>query len=213
MTHDIPKPDPPEAPEDANPELDSEDALFEKAMQGELTDVSQARRPGRDFSALEAKARRLTASAALEAKARRLAASDALFERAAAVAAPPSRTPSLERDEEKGLNTQGILRRLHAGEIPADQRIDLHGLTLDNALTHLRSELRAAMNRGARTAVVITGKGLHSRGRPRLRDAVPGWLKTECGQWVEGVGAAPPRLGGEGALLVVLLRAARSQMS
>ena len=207
MNQEEPKPDPPKTAEPQDSEWEGDDALFEQAMQGELTDVSEARRPKRDFSDLEAKARRL------EAKSRRLEASDKLFRESVENTHTPLRDAPAEAGSQSHLTTQGILRRLHSGLLMPDLQVDLHGRTLADALLHLQYELKSAMTRGDRSIVVITGKGLHSNGRARIRDAAPGWLQKECAEWVEGVGAAPRRLGGEGALLVVLRRAARTRNS
>jgi DNA-nicking Smr family endonuclease len=74
-------------------------------------------------------------------------------------------------------------QRLARGLIAADDRLDLHGFSLDRARTRLLVFLESAQARGARVVLVITGKGerpLSDRPMPGerglLRRQVPLWL-------------------------------------
>jgi DNA-nicking Smr family endonuclease len=113
-------------------------------------------------------------------------------------------------------------RRLSRGETEIDDRIDLHGLSVEAARVALRGFLAAARTRGSRLVLVITGKGaspftqhtLHGTShfhaperQGRLRRLVVEWLsEPEFRMHVSGFQPAHPRHGGGGALYVRLRR-------
>ncbi len=107
-----------------------------------------------------------------------------------------------------------------------DGRIDLHGMTQHDAHLALRAFLVSAQMRGAKTVLVITGKGFReSRGEPHLSHAnlhaahfgeqERGVLRRRVPQWlaepglrdiVLGFDEAHRSHGGGGALYVRLRR-------
>lgn len=104
-------------------------------------------------------------------------------------------------------------QKLRQGKIEIDATLDLHGLSQARAHARLASFLARAAADGARTVLVITGKGMPSSGfgeapdrrRGVLRDAVPRWLEeAPLRDLVWGIRAAGPRQGGDGALYVLL---------
>lgn len=66
--------------------------------------------------------------------------------------------------------------KLAKGRLPIEGRVDLHGLTQEQAHPLLLSFLRRAQAAGVRYVMVITGKGPGGEGV--LRRAVPAWLAT-----------------------------------
>lgn len=99
------------------------------------------------------------------------------------------------------------LRRLRAGRIRPERRIDLHGLRGDAARRALLDALVGAINAGERCVLVIHGKGLRSEGEPVLRRALPGWLADpRLGGRVLAFAPAKPEDGGTGASYVLLRR-------
>jgi DNA-nicking Smr family endonuclease len=94
--------------------------------------------------------------------------------------------------------------RLKRGTQAIDARIDLHGMTQNEAHAALIRFLRQAQRDGARFALVITGKGVRGdddRERGVLRRQVPLWLRLpEFHPYVIGFEAAHVGHGGEGAL-------------
>ena len=94
--------------------------------------------------------------------------------------------------------------RLKRGTQAIDARIDLHGMTQNEAHAALIRFLRRAQREGARFALVITGKGVRGgddRERGVLRRHVPLWLRLpEFRPYVIGFEAAHVGHGGEGAL-------------
>jgi len=115
------------------------------------------------------------------------------------------------------------VRQVASGKISIDARIDLHGLRLREARGELRMFLLAAQAKGARTVLVITGKGdvsserdnlASALGKPQrgvLRRAVPQWLEEpDMRAIVLSFTAASVRHGGDGALYVQLRKHQRA---
>jgi DNA-nicking Smr family endonuclease len=105
-----------------------------------------------------------------------------------------------------------LRQRVARGREPIDARIDLHGLTQTEAHAALRRFLGRARDEGARTVLIVTGKGSAARGaaieRGVLRRQVPMWLALpEFRPLVIGFEDAHISHGGQGALYVRLRRA------
>lgn len=104
--------------------------------------------------------------------------------------------------------------RLKRGKLKPEGRIDLHGMTLDQAKPALQSFIMKSFSRNRRLVLVITGKGRQSADdgpipqRPGvLRHTVPHWLQTPpLGQVVLQISEAHLRHGGGGAYYVYLRR-------
>jgi DNA-nicking Smr family endonuclease len=97
--------------------------------------------------------------------------------------------------------------RLRKGEIAIERRIDLHGMTQDDAHAALDRFVRQAWKEGKRMLLVITGKGSIAEGGGVLRRQVPRWLAVgEHAPRLLRVEPAQPRHGGGGALYVLLRR-------
>jgi len=129
------------------------------------------------------------------------------------VAAPVAAPDALNRRQ---------MRRIAAGRTDIDDRIDLHGLRQAEAHARLRSFLARAYAGGAKTVLVITGKGgeaerldpLSAMGegqRGVLRRNVPLWLaQGELRHIVLSYSPAGTRHGGAGAFYVRLRKSTRS---
>jgi DNA-nicking Smr family endonuclease len=97
--------------------------------------------------------------------------------------------------------------RLRRGQTPVEDRIDLHGLTQEEAHRRLNVFLAAAARGGRRCVLIITGTGVWREGGGVLRDAVPRWLnESPLRPLVLAFAQAQPRHGGSGALYVLLKR-------
>lgn len=95
------------------------------------------------------------------------------------------------------------LRKLRRGHWPVQDRLDLHGLTADDARRLLQEFLHEARQHEARCVVVIHGKGMNSPGGEAvLRRLARHWLTQHPGvlAWCD----TPPHEGGSGAALVLL---------
>lgn len=143
--------------------------------------------------------------------------------------APPSAPPPLAGFERRKA------RRIAAGVIDIEDRIDLHGYRQSEAYHRLAYFIRDCAARGLSTVLVITGKGgrretvvhrtpgvprhpwdepwgdLDARDHGVLRRSVPMWLaEPELRAHIVSFTKAGLRHGGTGALYVHLRRRARS---
>lgn len=124
-------------------------------------------------------------------------------------ASPPP--PLAEFDRRK-------VRKIAAGKLDIEARIDLHGLRQNEAHQKLRGFLMSCASRGLGTVLVITGKGAREADddaerdwmsdrpdRGVLRRMVPMWLaEPDLRALVISFHGAGPRHGGEGALYIQL---------
>jgi len=100
------------------------------------------------------------------------------------------------------------LERLRRGLLRPEARLDLHGMTQDQAYPSLMSFLEASQAAGKRCVIVITGRGRMRDGGGILRKEAPGWLNSSTARSrVLAFATARPRDGGVGALYVLLRRA------
>jgi DNA-nicking Smr family endonuclease len=96
-------------------------------------------------------------------------------------------------------------RRLTKGSFEIDERLDLHGKTEVMAHKALLQFVQRASRSGARTLLIITGKGAGGQGV--LRRKVPEWLKEyPLKPHILAISQASPKDGGGGALYVRLRR-------
>ena len=87
-------------------------------------------------------------------------------------------------------------------------RIDLHGMTQDQARAALNAFLVRAFDDGWRAVLVITGKGVQGDGV--LKRRAPEWLAApHLSHIVAGISDAARHHGGAGALYVALKRKPR----
>jgi DNA-nicking Smr family endonuclease len=94
------------------------------------------------------------------------------------------------------------LENLKRGRKRPEARLDLHGMTRDEAFAELSGFIARAQSRNVRVALVITGRS------GVLRDEVPRWLGApDIRPRILGHAEAKPRDGGAGALYVLIRRA------
>jgi len=96
------------------------------------------------------------------------------------------------------------MRQLRRGQLLPEATLDLHGLFREPALEKVHWFLQDAAYQGYRTLLIVTGRGQHSAEGPVLREAVAHYLREQTGKLVLEWGVAPPRHGGDGALVVFL---------
>lgn len=120
---------------------------------------------------------------------------------------PPAKPPPLSPLGRR------LKQRVARGREPIDARIDLHGMTQARAHAALLVFLQRSQADGARTVLVVTGKGSDKGERdaaaPRgvLKRQVPLWLSLpEFRSFVGGFEDAHIGHGGQGALYVRLRR-------
>jgi DNA-nicking Smr family endonuclease len=91
--------------------------------------------------------------------------------------------------------------------LPIDDEIDLHGMTVDEALAAVGRFLEASRAAGHRKVLVVHGKGLHSENGGVLKAAVRRFLEKHPD--TGAMGTPKKRDGGSGALWVVLRQRSR----
>lgn len=115
---------------------------------------------------------------------------------------------SVFRDEipqdEEAAATPRRMRQLRQGKLAPEAKLDLHGLTRQEAREKVRFFLEDATFQGLKTVLIITGRGKGSSDGPVLRQFMEGYLSSDARAWVVEWGRAPARYGGEGALVVFL---------
>ncbi|WP_102106628.1 Smr/MutS family protein [Oceaniglobus roseus] len=105
--------------------------------------------------------------------------------------------------------------RMKRGKLPVEGRIDLHGMTLDEAHPRVIAFVMASHNAGKRLVLVITGKGRRGPDfgaipvrHGILKHQVPMWLRSGVlAPLVLQVSEAHQSHGGSGAYYVYLRRA------
>jgi DNA-nicking Smr family endonuclease len=130
--------------------------------------------------------------------------------------AAPIILPKLSATRTPGLDARSA-ERLKRGQLPIEDRLDLHGMTQEAAHAALDAFIGAAYTTGKRAVLIITGKGL----RPRddfddpWRYGAGGVLKSMTPRWLNeapnrarvlAFTEAQPRHGGGGALYVLIRR-------
>ena len=96
-------------------------------------------------------------------------------------------------------------RRMQRGQAPIEDRLDLHGLSQEQAQKEVKAFIGTAVQKNFRHVLIITGKGRDGHGI--LREKVPQWLKDAplC-YHLNAISYAQPKDGGKGALYIRLKR-------
>jgi len=106
--------------------------------------------------------------------------------------------------EEEAQASPRRMKLLRQGRLIPEAKLDLHGLTREEARAKVRYFLDDSVYHGKKTVLIVTGRGKGSGGEPVLRGEVERYLADEAGAWVSEWGRAPARYGGEGALVIFL---------
>ena len=120
---------------------------------------------------------------------------------------PAPRLPEIGPGDPAGVDKR-TAKRLKRGQLAVEARMDLHGLTQEEAHRALSAFVQGSQAAGRRCVLVITGKGLRPDGTVGvLRAAVPHWLnQPDLRERIVAFTHATPRDGGEGALYLLLKR-------
>lgn len=95
-------------------------------------------------------------------------------------------------------------RRLHRGDFPIQDHLDLHGCTIPAAKSALDAFLSAAVTSGKTAVLIIHGRGLSSPGEPVLKNKVGEWLaRSAWRKWIMAFTSARTCDGGAGATYVL----------
>ncbi|PHS78975.1 MAG: hypothetical protein COB59_04390 [Rhodospirillaceae bacterium] len=118
---------------------------------------------------------------------------------------PKAPLPELSHGNQPGLD-KSTAKRLRRGKVQITARLDLHGMTQNEARPALADFIDRAWYAGKREVLVITGKGTRADGAVGvLRQAVPRWLnEAENRLRITAFTHASAKDGGEGALYIRL---------
>ena len=121
-------------------------------------------------------------------------------------------TPETLSSSELDRSTETKFKR---GQMVIEGRIDLHGMTQNQAHDALLSFIPNAYHSGKRCVIVITGKGAKRTGDTSLLEQTTGVLRRRTPEWLSTpplnsyvlkYHKAKPNHGGDGALYVLLRR-------
>ncbi len=108
------------------------------------------------------------------------------------------RYPVVDKDAEGG--DEASISFSNPQQLPVEDTIDLHGLTVSEALAATEQFLRSSRTRGLRKVAVIHGKGRNGEGV--LKREVRAYLEQHRQAGAMGYARGPD--GGRGALWVIL---------
>ncbi len=100
--------------------------------------------------------------------------------------------------------SQEKLKQLGSGRPAIDIETDLHGMNRDEACSALEKMFDIALQERLRVLCIVHGRGLHSQGKPVLKEAVYQWLRS--GPYAAHILAAIPKPYTGGGSCLVLLR-------
>lgn len=116
--------------------------------------------------------------------------------------------PTLKSDEiiayKQTSVSHKILRKLRKGQYNVEAKLDLHGMSAEEARNAVSHFLHACIQNGIRVGLIVHGKGQHSQ-MPVLKNKINFWLREL--DMVLAFCSAAPAHGGRGAVYVLLKRA------
>lgn len=96
-----------------------------------------------------------------------------------------------------------LIKRLRRGDFTIQDKLDLHGLIVDQAKQYTHGFINECFNDGVRAVRIVHGKGRNSADRvPVIKSMLLGWLKKN--PHVVAAVSAPVNDGGTGAVYVLL---------
>ncbi len=103
-----------------------------------------------------------------------------------------------------GLKTF-LEKLLHQSSGDIKPTLDLHGLSVKEALEQTRDFVMASHRSGLPVVRVVYGKGLGSPGgKGVLREVIPKWCENEGKAWIESFRREVDEKGGDGTILLYL---------
>ncbi|MBS0349800.1 MAG: Smr/MutS family protein [Proteobacteria bacterium] len=97
-----------------------------------------------------------------------------------------------------------VIKKLAQGKMPIQSRLDLHQLTVAEAIDQADAFLKNCQQQQIRSALIIHGKGKMSH-KPILKNAINVWLRTHPA--VLAFHTAQLKHGGSGAIYVLISQA------
>ena len=103
----------------------------------------------------------------------------------------------------------GVFKRLRHGEYRIDTRLDLHGLTVEQARLGVFQLVRDCLKHDLRVCLVSHGRGVGRKTPALLKSCVAFWLPQL--PEVLAMHSAPQHLGGTGATVILLRKSERAR--
>lgn len=103
----------------------------------------------------------------------------------------------------------GVFKRLRLGDYPVETRLDLHGLTVEQARVAVFQLVRDCLKHDVRVCLLSHGRGVGRKPPALLKSCVACWLPQL--EDVLAFHSAPHRLGGTGATVVLLRKSERAR--
>ena len=97
------------------------------------------------------------------------------------------------------------MKSIRQGKNPVEHRLDLHGLTVDQARKELLAFLSECEMAGLRHGIIVHGKGYRSKDKPVIKPMVNRWLRQT--ENVLAFHTAQAKDGGGGAVYILLKKA------
>ena len=116
--------------------------------------------------------------------------------------APEKYAPNDIMEFKKAGVQEGVYKRLRTGRYEIEAKLDLHGLTVNEALKEVRTFTQRSMNKQKRCVHISHGKGLKQAEPARLKNYLAAWLKHI--PEVMAYHSALPKHGGTGCVYVLL---------
>ncbi|MDR2077786.1 MAG: Smr/MutS family protein [Rickettsiales bacterium] len=118
-----------------------------------------------------------------------------------------SQISAFKLEKNKSLGIDGNTdKKLRAGKIKIDMKIDFHGLTSERALDMLVDSVDSAYRIGLKCILVVTGKGTNtSLGKTSIKSQLEKWMQIPAvSSRVIKYVDAQQRHGGKGAVYILL---------
>ena len=121
---------------------------------------------------------------------------------------PKTKLPSKMRPKPQGKELDKRTdARLQKGRMRIDARLDLHGMTQDQAYMTLENFIGVQLEKNARNILVITGKGSARNSEGILKKRFPEWIaQSKYNNQILKYVPARPQDGGKGAFYIYLRR-------
>lgn len=103
----------------------------------------------------------------------------------------------------------GVFKRLRLGDYPVETRLDLHGLTVEQARAAVFQLVRDCLKHDLRVCLVSHGRGADRKPPALLKSCIAFWLPQL--PEVLAFHSAPQHLGGTGATVVLLRKSERAR--
>lgn len=107
-----------------------------------------------------------------------------------------------------GVQT-GVFRKLRLGHYQIEARLDLHRLTVEQALAQIHTFIRDSLEHDIRCVLITHGKGLDRKEPAKLKSCVAAWLPQF--DEVLALHSAQKQHGGAGATYVLLKKSPKKR--